>query len=166
MHSKLVLANISRTIARIGSIFVILLGLPFVLSAGLQLFSREIANATIFLYLLFLVGMLAGLVIAWWKEGLGAAIALIAVILSFLLGGALLPGVGSGQRSSIFAGPINLLFALLLPGYHPEVSPSAKLVPMISWTLQVIPSMLFIVSWWFRRNSPISKPIQQIPANR
>lgn len=162
MNSQLVLANISRTIGRVGSILVLLCGVPFLFFIGLQILSGETANVTIFLSLLFLLGTVAGLVIAWWKESLGAAIALVSVILSLFLSRVTLPGVGRGQGFSIFAGPINLLFALLIPGYHPDVSPSAKLVPMISWAVPIIPIVLFLVSWLIRRNSPISKPQEEI----
>ena len=71
MKSKLIFARIFRTIARILSILIILLGIPFLLFVGLQLLSSEPGNQAVFLYLLLLVGMLAGLVIAWRRESLG-----------------------------------------------------------------------------------------------
>src|SRR3972149_8801629 len=91
MKSKLIFARIFRTIARILSILMILLGIPFLLFVGLQLLSGEPGNLPGFLYLLLLVGMLAGLVIAWRREGLGAAITLVSLVGSFALSGALLP---------------------------------------------------------------------------
>ena len=151
MDSHLILANLFRTIARIGSILVLLLGIPFLLFVGLQLLSGEAANPAIFLSLLLQVGMLAGLVSAWRKEGLGAAITVVSLVGSLALSGALLPGVGRGQGFTLFAGPINLLFALLISGYHPEVSPSAKWVPVISWVLPTVPVVLFFASWWLRK---------------
>lgn len=166
MDTKLVLANISRTLARIGSIIVILFGIPFLFFVGLQLLSGETANATIFLSLIVLVTMFAGLIIAWWKEGLGAAITSVSVVVSFLLSGASLPGVGREQGFSIFAGPINLLFALLFPGYHPEVSPSAKMVPAISWILLIVPVLLFFASWLLRRKSLKIESIEEISAGK
>lgn len=155
MKSQLILANISRTIARIDSIIVVLLGIPFLLFVGLQLLTGEAANLAVFVSLFLLAGMIAGLVIAWRKEGLGAAITLIAMAGSFFLSGALLPGVGKGQGLSILAGPINLVFALLVQGYSPDVSPSAQLVPVISWTVLTIPVVLFLASWLLRRNSEL-----------
>jgi len=151
MNSKLVFANISRRIARFSSIIVLLLGLPFVLFVGLQLFS-EAANAAIYLSLLFLVGMLGGMIIAWWKEALGSVITFLSIAGSLLLSGSIRPGV-EGSGSSIFAGPIHLLFALFIPGYHPDVSSSARLVPILSWVMLLIPAALFFASWWLRRNS-------------
>jgi hypothetical protein len=151
MDTQLILANICRMIARIGSVLVILLGVPFLLFVGLQLFSGGAANSVIFLSLLFLVGILAGSVIAWWKEDFGAAIIMVSLIGSFSLSGALLPGVGTGQGFSLFVGPINLLFAILFPGYHPEVSPSAKFASVISWVIPIIPVVLFFASWLLRR---------------
>ena len=151
MKSKLIFASIFRTIARILSILMILLSIPFLLFVGLQLLSGESGNLAVFLYLLLLVGMFAGLVIAWRREGLGAAITVVSLVGSFALSGALLPSVGRGQGFSLFAGPINVLFALLIPGYHPEVSPSAKWVPIISWVLPTVPVVLFFASWWLRK---------------
>lgn len=151
MKSKLIFANIFRTIARILSILILLIGIPFLFFVGLQLLSGEGVNPAIFLYLLLQVGMLAGLVIAWRREGLGAATTFVSLIGSFALRGALLPGVQPEQGSSMFAGPLNLLFAILIPGYHPEVSPSAKWVPIISWGLAIVPVVLFSASWWLRK---------------
>ena len=165
MKSRLVLANIFRTIARIVSIPVMLLGFPFLLFVGLQLLSGERGNPAIFLYLLLLAGMLAGLAIAWWKEGLGATIALVSLVGSFALSGGILPGVGSGQGFSLFAGPLNLLFALLIPGYHPDQSPSARLVPVVSWALAAVPVLLFFASCLLRRRSLEFKYPQEISTN-
>ena len=162
MKSKLIFANICRSIARIVSILVLLLGIPYLLFAGLQLVSGEPGNPAIYQYLLFLVGMLAGLVIAWWKEGLGAAVALVSLLGSFALSGGILPGVGFRQGFSLFVGPLNLLFALLIPGYHPDVSPSAKLVPVASWVLPTLPVLLFFASWLLRRKSPERKNSEEV----
>ncbi len=162
MNSRLTLANRFRTIARICSILVLLFGAPFLLFVGLQLLSGEAATLSIFLSLILLTGLLAGLVIAWRNEGLGTAIALVSLVGSFSLSRSSLPGVGSRQGFSFFAGPINLLFALLMPGYHPDVSPTAKLVPVISWALPIVPIMLFIASWFIRRKSPELNSAEEI----
>jgi hypothetical protein len=145
-------AGISRTIARIDSILVILLGIPFLLFVGLQLLSGESGSLTILLYLLLLVSLLVGLAVSWWKEGLGAAITLASLIGSFVLSGGILPGVGSRQGGTLLAGPLNLLFALLLPGYSPDVSSSARLVPVASWVLSIVPVMFFFASWLLRKH--------------
>ncbi|MBI3158213.1 MAG: hypothetical protein HYZ26_01265 [Chloroflexi bacterium] len=157
MDSRMNLANVSRTTAQIGSILVLLLGVPFLLFAGIQLPFSQAGNLWIFLYPLFLLALLAGLAIAWRKEGLGTAVALGSLVASFALGGGTLPGVGRGQGFSLFVGPINLLFALLMPGYHPEMSPAARWVPALSWLLPAIPTVLFLTSWWLRR-PPKSAP--------
>jgi hypothetical protein len=149
MPTRLTLANISRTVARIGSILVILLGIPFLLFVGLQVLSGEPANPAIFISLLLLAGMIAGMVIAWRREGLGATLTLISIAGYFFLSGTF-PGVGSRQGFPLFVGPINLLFALLIPGYHLEMSPEARWVPFISWVLSITPVALFLASWWLQ----------------
>lgn len=151
MNAKLVIANISRIFARIGSILVILLGIPFLLFVGLQVLSGETAGVAFYLYLGILAAMLTGLIIAWWREGLGVAIMVVLALAYFLLGGATLPGVGGGQGFGLLVGPVNLLFALLVPGYHTEASPLARMVPLISWILLVVPVLLFFVSWFLRK---------------
>lgn len=164
MKTQIIYANIFRTIARIFSILVLLLGIPYLLLVGLQLLSGEPGNPAISLYLLLLVGMLSGLVIAWWKEGLGATITLVSLIGSFAMSGGVLPGVGVRQGFSLFVGPLNLLFALLIPGYHPDMSPSAKLVAVVSWVLPTILVLLFYVSWLLRWKLPKLEPPKENPA--
>jgi hypothetical protein len=109
MKTRIILANVCRGIARLGSVIIILLGISFLLLVGIQLISGEAGNWGIFVYLFLMVGMLAGLVLAWWKEVIGAAIALVAMVGSFALGGGILPGVGSGQGVALLAGPVNFI---------------------------------------------------------
>jgi hypothetical protein len=155
MNRQLVLANTSRTVARIGSILVFLAGFPFLLFVGLQLLSGEAANLGIYLSLLLLAGLIAGMAIAWRKEALGATISLASLAATFVLSSSVIPGVGSRQGISLFAGPINLIFALLIPGFHLDNSPLARWVPFISWMLTLVPAVLFYASWWLR------KPVRQ-----
>jgi len=154
MKAKLFIANACRTIARVISIFVLLLGIPYLLFVGLQLISGESANPAIFLYLLLLVGMLTGLLVAWWREGLGATVILVSLAGSFILSRGILPGVGARQGFSLLAGPLNLLFALLIPGYHLDHGPSAKWVPVISWIMPIFAVLLFFASWSVRKRFP------------
>lgn len=156
MPTPLPLANLCRKIARIGSIITILLGIPFLLFVGLQIFSGERANPTIYISLFLLAGLIAGMVIAWRREDLGAVISLASIAGYFFLDGTF-PGVGKGQGFPLFAGPLNLLFALIIPGYHPEMSPEAKWVSLISWALSILPVALFLASWWLRRwSAPVA----------
>lgn len=160
MNSLHTLAKGSRSLAGFLSIIDLLLGIPFLLFVGLQLISAGSGNLIINLNLLLLLTTLTGLVIAWWKEGLGALVAFVSLVGSFLLSGRVLPGVGIRQGSSLMVGPLNLLFALLTPGYSPDHSPSARLIPAISWALLLIPVFLFFASWLIRSKTP---PIQPSP---
>jgi len=151
MENQLFVANACRTTARVISIFMMLLGIPYLLFVVLQLISGESASPAIYLYLLFLFGMLTGYTIAWWKEGLGVMVTSVFLLGSFLLSRGILPGVGARQGFSLLAGPLNLLFVLIIPGYNLEYSPSAKWVPMLSWVIPVIAVLLFFTSWYLRK---------------
>lgn len=159
MDTRLTRANLCRKIARIGSVIIILLGIPFLLFVGLQIFSGEPASPTIFLSLILLVGMIAGMAIAWWKEGLGTAITLVSIAGYFFLSGTF-PGVGARQGFPMFVGPVNLLFALIIPGYHLEMSQEARWVPFISWVLSIVPVALFFASWWLRRRPALAASLK------
>jgi len=156
VKTSLFIANVCRVIGRIIATFVFILGIFYLLFTGLQLASGETGNLAIYLYFLLLVGLLIGFAITWWKECLGATVVFISLVGSFILSGRILPGAGARQGFSLFVGPLNLLFALLIPGYHLDHSPSSKWVPLISWILPIVPVLLFYVSWSIRRRIPES----------
>ncbi len=151
MKPQLAIANISRMFARAISALDLFLGIPFLLFAGLQLLSGEAGSLNIYLYLLLLLGVLLGLVFAWWKEGLGVAIIFVSLLGSFVLSGGMLPGVGAKQGFALFVGPLNLIIALTTSGYHPDNSPIAKTISVVSWVMAIAPAMLFFTSWLLRR---------------
>lgn len=154
MNSKLLLANIFRTIARILSILIVILIILYMLIIGLQLESGEPGNLAIIQYLILLSSMTAGLVIAWWREGLGAAIVLGSILGSFALRGEILPGVGGRQIFSLLVGPLNLPFSLLISGYYPDNNLAVNFVSVASWVILIVTVLLFFVSWLLRRESP------------
>lgn len=160
MNPQLLLANIFRWIARVISIFLILCIVPYLLFVGLQLPGSGGVFLAFLLYLLLLVALCVGLVIAWWREALGAGIALVALIGS-IVPGRVLPGFTAPPGPSLLIGPLNLLVALTVPGYHPDVSPIAGWVRVASWVLTIAPILLFFASWLLRRKiARVAKPDQ------
>ncbi len=154
MNSRFVIAGICRRIARILSIPLVPIAAFYLLFVGLQIPSEGGSVIGFILYMLFFLGMLGGLVIAFWKEGLGSIVSLIAVAGFFVTVWAI-SGFTRLLEISPLAGPIHLLFALLIPGYHLDASPIAKWVPMISWILLITPIGLFFVAWALRRERPV-----------
>ncbi len=153
MNSKLALANACRSIARTLSVIVIPISILYLLFVGLQIPSEGGNAAAFFLFMFFMLAMLAGLILAWWREVPGPSLAL-AAIAGFLLSTLILGSWQMMLRSSPLAGPIHLIFALLVPGYHMDESPLAQWVPLISWALMIIPIVLFFTSWLIRRKLP------------
>ncbi len=154
MNARFVIAGICRWIARVLSIPLVPIAAFYLLFVGLQIPSEGGSVIGFVLYMLFLLAMLGGLVIAWRKEGLGSIVSLVAVAGFFVTGWAI-----SGFREMLdvspLSGPIHLLFALLIPGYHLDASPIAKWVPVISWVLLITPICLFFVSWVLRKERPV-----------
>jgi len=147
MNSQLVLANILRWIARIVTIPLILGIILYLLFVGLQLLSGESGHPVVTSYMLLLALMLAGLVIGWWKESLGAAIG-VAAILGFFVLSQLLPGSRSIVGSSLFTGPLDLLAALN------NTYPFPRSLSWVAWALTA-PVWLFLASYLLRRNQHI-----------
>jgi hypothetical protein len=95
-----------RWIARIWSILVIAVLLIMFLGEGISL--SEITPGDWLILLFFPFGILVGMILAWWKEGLGGLIILIG-LLGFIIFGNLAPD--AYLPSLIFAGP-GFLFLL------------------------------------------------------
>jgi hypothetical protein len=151
MSTKIQIANILRWFGRVLSIIVIPITLCFIAFAGLQIGSGDAGPARIFIYLLLVVAILGGLVVAWWKEGLGAIISL-GGLAAFMLYNIITEGfAGMLYEDAPLAGAIHLVFALAKPGYHADNDPLAKLVPWISWFLLLAPGLCLLVSWLLRR---------------
>ena len=147
---SLLLADILRWIARVISVVLILCIVPYVLFVGLQLPGSGHVLLAFLLYLLILAATCAGLIIAWWREALGALIVLAAMMGS-IVPGRLLPGFTAPPGPSLLIGPLTLLAALTVPGYHPDVSPIAGSIRVASWVLTLTPVVLFFSSWLIRR---------------
>jgi hypothetical protein len=95
------------------------------------------------------------MVIAWWKESLGATVTLVSIVGYYFASGTV-PNLGEGHGFPLFVGPVHLVFAVTIPDYNADMSPQARWVPLISWALTIVPVALFLASWWLRRDR---KPI-------
>lgn len=151
MDLKMRLANVCRWTARILTTLVIPITSCFLLFVGLQMESGEGGPAGFILYLLFTLAILTGLIIAWWKEGLGAIVSLAGLV--GFLGYSLITSGFAGMlyEEAPLAGSLHLIFALIISGYHADDSPIAKMVPLFSWILIILPIGLFLASWLLSR---------------
>lgn len=161
MKARILISNACRRIARIFTILVFVLGIPLLLFAGVALVSGGAVNLAELLNWLLdslpLVGMLVGFAIAWRKEGVGATIALTTLVGSLIRSGGISPGVGIRQGFPLLEYQLHWLFALSIPGYHLDASPSAKWVRVISWILPIVPILFFCLSLLIRRRIPESQ---------
>jgi hypothetical protein len=149
------LAQACRVVARALAVIALAVGTVFTLFVGLEALSGEAGGPAFARYMICLVGLLLGIAIAFWNELVGSVIALASLFGSLSLAGQVLPGAARGQGLSLLVGPINLILAIGVPGYHPEASDVARSVPWISVLLTVAPALLFLASWWLRtRNKP------------
>ena len=127
MNSKSVLANISRWVARIGSIVVCIFGLfILIFIGGAAMYDTPIV-AILCVYSLYFFGMLTGLAIAWKNESLGAAITMALSVLSFIV--------------------------FFLANATGEASTATRVVLIFSIS-QLSIGLLFLISWLLRRKPP------------
>ena len=96
-------------LARVGSIASITLLL--MLFAGEGLHPSEVAPRQWVGLFFFPLGVIAGMAIAWWKEGLGAAITLVSLLAFYLVYGYLMKYHIAGWAFIVFASP-GFLFLL------------------------------------------------------
>ena len=151
MKSQLLVGNILRWIARVISIPLVALIFIYLLFVGLQVLGGESGFAGLYLYMLLLLAMSAGLVIAWWREGLGAILALVAIA-GFFAQAWLLSGFRGTIGSSPFIGPLVLIVALIKPR---SFDPVPNSVYVASWVIPLAPACLFFFSWLLRRNRQV-----------
>ena len=151
MKSQLLVRNILRWIARVISIPLVALILIYLLFVGLQVLGGETGFPGLYLYMLLLLAMLAGLVIAWWRERLGAIVALVAIA-GFFAQAWLLSGFRGTIGSSPLVGPLILIVALIKPQSFDPVPNSIKVA---SWVIPLAPACLFFFSWLLRRNRQV-----------
>lgn len=107
MHTQTMDSNfflaLTRFLARVGSIISV--------TMLLLLFQAEILNPLDValkqwvVLLFFPIGVIAGLVIAWWKEGLGVSVTLGSLLAFFFVYGYLLKYHLSGWAFVVFASP-------------------------------------------------------------
>jgi hypothetical protein len=101
--------SVIELLARIGSIASIILLLMLFKGEGLH--PSEITRNEWAGLLFFPIGVIAGMVIAWWKEGLGAAVTVGSLVGFYLVYGYLLRNHIGGWAFIIFASP-GFLFLL------------------------------------------------------
>jgi hypothetical protein len=100
------LARITSLLS-VGMLSLFLFGEPF---NGARITSRELVGLAF-----FPAGVAIGLIIAWWKEGLGAAISLVSLLAFYIIFGWLLGSNVKGPYFVLFASPAFLfLIAWLL----------------------------------------------------
>ena len=95
-------------LARAGSVISITLLLLLFQSEALH--PSEIAPREWFGLVFFPIGIIVGLVIAWWKEGLGVSITLASLLAFYLVYGYLLRYHVGGLAFVVFASPAFLFF--------------------------------------------------------
>jgi len=106
-----------EVLARVGSIASITLLLLLFQAEAFH--PSEIAPREWIGLVFFPIGVIVGMVIAWWKEGLGAAITLASLLGFYLVYGYLLRYHIAGWAFIVFASP-GFLFLLHRLLYHPE----------------------------------------------
>lgn len=101
--------GVVELLARVGSIASIALLLMLFVGEGFR--PSEISRNEWVGLLFFPIGVMIGMVIAWWKEGLGSAITLGSLLAFYLVWGYLLRNHIGGCWFVVFASP-GLLFLL------------------------------------------------------
>ena len=100
-------------LARVGSVASITLLVMLFQAEALH--PSQVANHEWLALIFFPMGVMIGLVIAWWKEGLGASVTLISLLAFYFVYGYLLRYHISGWAFVLFASPAFLfLFHWLL----------------------------------------------------
>lgn len=94
---------IVELLARVGSIASITLLLMLFAGEGFEP-SRVTARQWVGLFF-FPVGVVVGMIVAWWKEGLGAAITLVSLMALYLVYGYLMRYHVAGWAFLVFASP-------------------------------------------------------------
>ena len=97
-----------RWAARFASIVSIAIILLFFIGEGFN--PAKVASREWLGLLFFPLGVMAGMVVAWWKEGLGAAITLASLLAFYLVYGLLLSGRLSGGPAFIVLTAPGFLF--------------------------------------------------------
>ena len=156
MHPKLVIADVFRSVARAFTIFLVPTIIFYLLFVGLQLESGEPGFLGLFLNIALLLLMVAGFVIAWRRERLGAALSFGALV-GFLIFGQVLFGFRAAFSSSPLVWPLSLIVAIIKPQ---SFDPIPTWIVVTSWVLLAIPICLFLASWLMRREPRSPGPLQ------
>lgn len=121
------------------------------------------------LYLPFLFAILAGLLVAWWNELIGALIAL-AAFAGLLISALALGWIGEVLEQGALLIPPVYAFVCMLAGpreyYLTRRCPPVFSLSRISWALLLLPILLFAASWWLRREATQrSNESRRLPMN-
>ncbi len=149
MGRRLALAEGLRKAARIVTVILVPIIAFYLIFVGLQLASGEQGFLGLSFNILLLLLLGAGYLIAWRREGLGAALAL-AALAAFLTLGTVLHGFAAAFHSSPLVWPIALLAALLK---EQSFDPMPPWIPVSAWALLLAPILFFAASWILRRES-------------
>jgi hypothetical protein len=107
IHNRV--TSVVRWIARAWSIATILLVLAFIIGEG---FNPKLFKPTELLgFIFFPIGICLGLVISWWKEGLGAIIVVASLVAFYIVNFITAGTFPKGWAWEVFAAP-GFLFAL------------------------------------------------------
>jgi hypothetical protein len=111
-----------RWIARVGSLLSIGLILLFFIGEGFH--PAKIAPKQWVGMIFFPAGVVAGMIIAWWKEGVGAGITLLSLFAFYAVYGFLLGSHIRGWAFIAFAAPgfLFLLYSIMLRGKFTEAT--------------------------------------------
>jgi hypothetical protein len=113
-----------RWLARIGS--VVSLGLLLIFFVGERFNPAKVASREWVGFLFFPIGVGAGMIVGWWREGLGGAITTLSLLAFYGVYGFLLNGsLWQGGAFIAFAAP-GMLFLIYWLGLHHMQKPAVQ----------------------------------------
>jgi hypothetical protein len=122
IQKNLRVTSVVRWIARAWSIVTILFILAFIIGEG---FNPKLLTLKEWLgFIFFPFGICVGLIVAWWKEGLGAIIVIASLVIFYIVNFVTAGSFPKGWAWEVFAAP-GFLFALCWYRSRKILSPAA-----------------------------------------